>query len=101
MEILLGYLDKALKWKAAAPAAPKPPTPEQAVAFQVGQFVVIAGLQTRAELNELEAIVQEILPTGRVQVIWRKRIHSPREYPHKWGCGCEGTRGARVSFFHF
>ena len=76
MQILLGYLDKALMWK------PKPPTPEQADAFQVGQFVVIAGLQTRADLNELEAIVQETLPTGRVKVIWRKKdTPTPRVPP--------------------
>ena len=82
MQILLGYLDKALKWKAAAPADPKPPTRKQDGAFQVGQFVGIAGLQNRAELNELEAIVQEILPTGRVQVIWRKKItFTPRVPP--------------------
>ena len=89
MEILVGYFDKALECNAAPPPPPSPP-PQAAPAFEVGQFVCIHSLQNRTELNQLEAIIQEILPNGRVQVIWKKR------YPHTAGTPTTGAAAARV-----
>ena len=81
MEIFCQYFDKVLECNAAPQPPPSPP-PQAAPAFEVGQFVCIHSLQNRTELNQLEAIIQEILPNGRVQVIWKKKnTPTPRVPP--------------------
>ena len=76
MEIFCDYFNKVLDLKDVTPPPPPPPPtppPQAAPALEPGQFVTISGLQKRPDLNELEAIVQAILPNGRAQVIWRKK----------------------------
>ena len=82
MLIFLETMNRALECKVFTAPPPQPPQPPQPPALEVGQFAVITGLQNRTDLNDLEAIVHEILPTGRVQVIWRKKdTPTPRVPP--------------------
>ena len=74
MDLFMDYFNTILvKHNAPRPPpppspTPPPPPPQAAPALEPGQFVAISGLQKRPDLNELEAIVQAILPNGRAQV---------------------------------